>query len=169
MKLLVAARPNVPSPHDFSYVPDGEILYNITVVCDSDSCGCNRALSGTTTAKAITSAKVADADITEAELAKLATDVGEKSGWGEFVCTSFAAIRETIADLEPGTIVRPKFDFDTKDWEYIPENWEAHRVRPAGQADGTGGPNSLWQWRGLESPDTAESSRTRLHSSKSSS
>ena len=74
------------------------------------------------TAKAITSAKVADVDISEAELAKLAADVGEKSGWGELVGNSFAAIRETIADIEPGTIVRPQFDFDAGDWEYIPEN-----------------------------------------------
>jgi hypothetical protein len=122
MKLLVAAPPKAPWPLDFSYVPEGEILFNVAVVCcNSDSCGCNRALSGTATAKAITSAKVADVEITEAELAKLAADVGEKSGWGEFVGNSFAAIREAIADIAPGTIVRPQFDFDTKDWEYIPE------------------------------------------------
>jgi hypothetical protein len=123
MKLLVAAPPKAPSPLDFSYVPDDEILFNIAIVCcNSDSCGCDRALSGTATAKAITSAKVADVDISEAELAKLAADVGEKSGWGELVGNSFAAIRETIADIEPGTIVRPQFDFDAGDWEYIPEN-----------------------------------------------
>ena len=123
MKLLVAAPPRVPSRLDFSFVPEGEILYNITVVCcNSDSCGCNRALSGTATAKAITSAKVAEVDISEAELAKLAADVGEKSGWGEVVGTSFAAIRKAIADIEPGTIVRPKFNLDTEDWDYIPED-----------------------------------------------
>jgi hypothetical protein len=123
MKLLVAAPPRAPSPLDFSYVPDDEILFNIAVVCcNSDSCGCNRALSGTATAKALTSARVEEVDITEAELAKLVADVGERSGWGEFVGTSFVAIREAIADIAVGTIVRPKFDFDTKGWEYIPEN-----------------------------------------------
>jgi hypothetical protein len=123
MKLLVAAPPRAPSHLDFSFVPEGEILYNITVVCcNSDSCGCNRALSGTATAKAITSARVAEVDISEAELSKLAADVGEKSGWGELVGTSFAAIREAIADIEPGTIVRPKFDFDSEDWDYVPED-----------------------------------------------
>ena len=123
MKLLVAAPPKAPSPLDFSYVPDDEILFNIAVVCcNSDSCGCNRALSGTATSKAITSARVEEVDISEAELAKLATDVGEKSGWGEFAGASFAAIRAAIADVEPGTIVRPKFDFEAEHWEYIPEN-----------------------------------------------
>jgi hypothetical protein len=122
MKLLVAAPPRVPSPLDFSFVPEGEILYNVVVVCcNSDSCGCNRALSGTATAKAISSARVAEVDISEAELGKLAADVGEKSGWRDFVGTSFAAIREAIADIEPGTIVRPKFNVDAEDWEYIPE------------------------------------------------
>jgi hypothetical protein len=104
-------------------VPEGEVVYNVGVVCcQSDTCGCNRALSGTATAKAITSARVAEVDISEDELASLAADVGEKSGWGELVGNSFAAIREAIADIEPGTIVRPTFNFDAKDWEYVPEN-----------------------------------------------
>jgi hypothetical protein len=124
VKLLVAAPPRAPSDNDFSFVPEGEILYNVIIVCcSSDSCGCARALSGTLTSKAITSARVEEVDISETGLSRLAADVGEKSGWGESVSASFAAIREAIADIEPGTIVRPKFDFDAEDWEYIPENW----------------------------------------------
>jgi hypothetical protein len=128
MKLLVAAPPRAPSHFDFGFVPEGEILYNITVVCcNSDSCGCNRALSGTTTAKAITSARVEEVDISEAELANLATDVGEKSGWGELVGNSFAAIRAAIAGLEPGTIVRPRFNLDTEAWDYIRESQDGDK------------------------------------------
>jgi hypothetical protein len=104
-------------------VPADEILFNIAVVCcNSDACGCNRAMSGTATAKAITSAKVEEVDISEAEMAKLAADVGEKSGRGEFVGTSFAAIREAIADIAVGTTLRPKFNIDSEGWEYIREN-----------------------------------------------
>ena len=118
MKLLTAAKPR--RAEDFSFVPEGEILYNTVIVCcRSDSCGCNRALSGTATPRATTIAQVSEVDINSDELFALAADVGEKSRWGgPIVWASFQAIQEAIADREVGETLRPKFDFGSGDWIY---------------------------------------------------
>jgi hypothetical protein len=118
MKLLVATK---QPDTEFCFVPEGEILFNnISVCCKSDSCGCNRSLSGTTTFKATTTAKVAEVDMSDQELFELAANAGKESGWGgPTVWASFQGIRGAIEGFELGTIVRPEFDFDTEDWKYI--------------------------------------------------
>lgn len=124
MKLLVAALPDAPSNNDFSFVPEGEVLYGIIMVCcNSDTCGCDRSLAGTITAKATTSARVEEIEMSEHELFDLAAKVGGEQGWGgPLVWGSFKEIRAGIEELEPGTIVRPKFNSDAEHWEYIPDN-----------------------------------------------
>lgn len=118
MKLLTAAAPR--GPEDFSFVPEGEILYNAVIVCcNSASCGCNRALSGTATPKATSIARVSEVDISSGELFQLAADVGKRSGWGgDVVWASFQEIQAALLDREVGEFVRPQFDFGSEDWVY---------------------------------------------------
>lgn len=118
MKLLTAAEPR--SSSDFSFVPEGEILYNAMVVCcNSSACGCGRALSGTATPKATSIAQVSEVDIDCADLLNLAASVGQRSGWGEdAVWGSFQSIQAAIADREVGEIVRPRFEFGSEEWVY---------------------------------------------------
>src|SRR3974390_1925713 len=118
MKVLVSTGP-VPYG-EFCYVPEGEILASFgAVCCNSDYCGCNRSISGTTTYKATTTAKVVErADVSLDDLFQLAAEAGKGTGWGgPIVWRAIGRDQEAIKDIELGTIVEPHYNEESKSWE----------------------------------------------------
>jgi len=118
MKVLVSAGMTLQS-HDFCFVPEGELLrLGILVCCNSQTCGCNRSLSGTETPKATTLGRVVESDITTDDLFDLAAKLGRRDGWGgDLILASLRALITGIEDLPVGTLVRPHYT-DATDWVF---------------------------------------------------
>lgn len=122
MRMLVSTQGT--RSEDFCFVPEGELLYEaIVVCCNSETCGCNRSMSGTKTFKGTTTAKVADVDLSEEDLQRIAGEVSEGAGWpGEAVLYALWSSR-TAAEQHPvGSVLRPRYNFDDgTGWEYEPD------------------------------------------------
>lgn len=120
MKLLVAKKVEDGTPRDFNFVPDGEIVHECMLVCcNSEHCGCNRALAGVVTHKSTTTAEVVELPITEEDLADIAAKCGAETGWGEELTRE--RLDSTIAAIEEipvGSLVRVDYDHDNEVWEY---------------------------------------------------
>lgn len=109
MKVLVSVNRPV-RVDDFCFVPDGEIVYEQGITCSSYDramqCGCGRSLSGTTTHKATSTMEVAEVDLTEDDLMRLALKVGEETGWGSrYVLQGLDRMRDEAQRFEVGTQV----------------------------------------------------------------
>lgn len=122
MRMLVSTKGSCSE--DFCFVPEDELVYEpIVICCNSKTCGCNRSMSGTKTFKGTTTVKVAEVDLSEDDLRRIAGDVAEGSGWpGEVVLFSLWAARK-VAEKHPlGSVLRPRYNFaDGTGWEYEPE------------------------------------------------
>jgi hypothetical protein len=119
MKVLVSVNKPVEAS-DFCFVPDGEIVYELGLVCsNSSTCGCDRSLSGTDTLKATTTMEVREVDLSEGDLLRLAADVGERNGFGgRIVLVGLDSMREAAGKFPVDTLVRAKFDFDAEEFVY---------------------------------------------------
>lgn len=109
MKVLVSVNKPVRKD-DFCWVPDGEILYEQGLTCSSFEramqCGCGRSLAGTTTHKSTSTMEVAEVDMSDDDLIRLALKCGEETGWGaRYVLAGLDRMREEAAQFEVGTQV----------------------------------------------------------------
>lgn len=119
MKVLVAT--NIPGVTEFNFVPEDEICYEQTFnICNStQSCGCDRSLSGTDTPMSTTTVKVAEVDMDRDDLFDLAAKVGRAHGWGGVhVLKGLQSATEVAQQYEVGTMLAPYFDFDNGAWAY---------------------------------------------------
>ena len=122
MRMLVSTTGNRST--DFCFVPEGELVYEpIVICCNSETCGCNRSMSGTKNFKGTTTAKVAELDLSEDDLHRIAGEVAEGSGWpGEAVLFSLWAARKAAEHHPLGSVLRPRYNFaEGTGWEYEPD------------------------------------------------
>ena len=122
MRMLVSTTGS--RPDDFCFVPEGELLYEaIVICCNSETCGCNRSMSGTKNFKGTTTAKVAEVDLSEDDLHRIAGEVSEGSGWpGEAVLNALWSSRTAAENHPLGSVLRPRYNFaDGTGWEYEPD------------------------------------------------
>ena len=69
MKVLTAVTaPASPEPEDFSFATEGELVVLNPMVCDSGSCGCERAAIGLTSWRGTTTAQVREQDLSACEV-----------------------------------------------------------------------------------------------------
>ena len=110
LKVLTAvAQPVNPEPTDFSFAVDGELVVLNPMVCDSGSCGCERAAIGLGSRRATTTVMVSERDMTVDDIARGLASL--KSSWGgmfdEGDCDAFWAEAINVAGSFPtGTVLR---------------------------------------------------------------
>lgn len=121
MKVLVAtSRTQGDDPGDFTWVPDGELVY-LGFVCDRDrrdpdgGCGCGRAFHGMTSHVGTTTAEVWDDPIMTAELyTRLLRSALTAAGYGEIpdadIATEAAELLEIAAGHEVGAVLVRRLD-----------------------------------------------------------
>ncbi|GAA3751510.1 DUF7715 family protein [Micromonospora maritima] len=119
MKVLVATRRGQGErPGDFTWVPEGELVFP-GFVCDTDrlnpegGCGCGRALAGVESAKATTTAEVVERDLTFEQLQEIIANALLRQGWGrdDELAESIADdIEGACEDLPVGTVVGRRLD-----------------------------------------------------------
>ena len=122
MRMLVSTTGS--RPDDFCFVPEDELVYEpIIVCCNSETCGCNRSMSGTKNFTGTTTVKVAEVDLSEDDLRRIAGEVAEGSGWpGEAVLFSLWGARKAAEQHPLGSVLRPRYNFaDGTGWEYEPD------------------------------------------------
>lgn len=112
MKMLVSTG-EVPYG-EFCFVPEGEIVVSYGVVCSDKqtraACGCAKSVSGISTHRATSTAKVAEVEMSGQELFELAAKAGKEAGWGgPHIWAAMEADRKAIAELEVGTVVQPSY------------------------------------------------------------
>ena len=82
MKVLVSTtRGNGHKKGDFCFVPEGELLHPGMKCCNSESCGCNRALVGIDCHKATTTFKVEDLPLTKKDVLLKVAKSQKSAGW----------------------------------------------------------------------------------------
>jgi hypothetical protein len=117
MKVLVATeRTQGNGSGDFTFCVAGELVY-LGLVCDTDrlypesGCGCSRAFSGLSSAKATTSAEVAEVEFSVAEYIEAVASGLDRQGWGAAAAPE--VVEELLAIVGPlpvGTVVGRRFD-----------------------------------------------------------
>jgi hypothetical protein len=125
MKLLRATtQSQTTAPGDFTFVPDGELVF-LGSVCDTDlikgnagpgSCGCARSFTGLLSQKGTTSALIVDDPMTLPDLAQAIHQHLIAGGWGSVPELKQMAhdladeVVEVCTPLASGTIVGRTFD-----------------------------------------------------------
>jgi len=106
---------------EFCYVPEGEIVASFgAVCCNAGGCGCDRSISGTTTYRATTTAKVVEREVSWDDLFQLAAKAGKETGWGgPIVWNAIQSTVEAVEELDVGTVVEPRYDDINERWKYV--------------------------------------------------
>ncbi|MBM7279210.1 hypothetical protein JTZ10_15770 [Gordonia rubripertincta] len=134
MKVLTATSSGATREDDFCHAVEGEIVLP-SVVCDSRTCGCDRAFGGLNTHQATTTIMVRDLDLTVEDLVAAAFGYLESAGWADLLRSD--VVPEEPADpvaayalellvptlvlaaqLDPGVIIRVTYNRRADVWEY---------------------------------------------------
>ncbi|AZZ82540.1 MULTISPECIES: DUF7715 family protein [Gordonia] len=134
MKVLTATSSGATREDDFCHAVEGEIVLP-SVVCDSRTCGCDRAFGGLNSHQATTTIMVRDLDLTVEDLVAAAFGYLESAGWADLLRSD--VVPEEPADpvaayalellvptlvlaaqLDPGVIIRVAYNRRADAWEY---------------------------------------------------
>ncbi|GAC52445.1 DUF7715 family protein [Gordonia amicalis] len=135
MKVLTATASGATRHDDFCHAVEGEIVLPSWVVCDSRTCGCDRAFGGLNSHQATTTIMVRDLDLTVEDLTAATFGYLESAGWAELLRADADAGDSTdpaaayalellvptlvlAAQLDPGTIIRVAYNRRADAWEY---------------------------------------------------